>query len=484
MMKMRVDKDKLKKRAAVGVFFLSLKRAIVQVVFTGSNIFLARLLFPEDFGTFAILQFVLTFFTVFSDVALSTSLIQKKEKIDDSDLQTAFSFQLLLSLSVVIIIFFAASTVSNFYNLGDQGVVLFRLISLVLLLVPFKTIAGAVLERELMYFKLVNVEILEILLQVTITVFFAFLGFGVFSFVIGLLAANFISAITYTVFYPWKIRFRIKAKNLIKLSKFGLPLQINTILGLFYGPLVFLYLGKAVGVQNLGYFQFAASMAVFPLAVSDIIGRIIFPLGSRLQGSKQDLRLIMEKSISVVSLFALPMVLLGMAASKEIITFVYGPKWLPAQNAVLIGLVQISIVCYTAVFSNMLLAKGNAKVIRNMGIFWGVLTWIIVFPLVDRFNFVGMSITSLIVSASGIWLYFRLKRDLHFAFLANFLPYLVFSVVAVCVFVILSNILPSSLLALFFKGIVSVCVYLALLLVFMRKETVSNFSKLYSLVRN
>src|SRR3989344_6039431 len=239
MMKMRVDKDKLKKRAAVGVFFLSLKRAIVQVVFTGSNIFLARLLFPEDFGTFAILQFVLTFFTVFSDVALSTSLIQKKEKIDDSDLQTAFSFQLLLSLPVVIIIFFAAGTVSNFYNLGDQGVVLFRLISLVFLLVPFKTIAGAVLERELMYFKLVNVEILEILLQVTITVFFAFLGFGVFSFVIGLLAANFISAIAYTVLYPWKIRFRIKVKNLIKLSKFGLPLQINTIFGLFYGPLVF-----------------------------------------------------------------------------------------------------------------------------------------------------------------------------------------------------------------------------------------------------
>src|SRR3989344_2427522 len=150
------DTFSLKKRAASGALYLGAKRVIIQVIFTVSNIFLARLLFPEHFGTYAILQFVLTFFTVFSDVALSTSLIQRKEKIDDSDLQTAFSFQLLLSLSVVIIIFFAAGTVSNFYNLGDQGVVLFRLISLVLLLVPFKTIAGAVLERELMYFKLVN----------------------------------------------------------------------------------------------------------------------------------------------------------------------------------------------------------------------------------------------------------------------------------------------------------------------------------------
>ena len=77
---MTVDQMRLKKKAIAGATLLGIKRVVIQTILLISNIFLARLLFPADFGTFAMVTFVITFFTVFSDLGLGPSLVQQKDE--------------------------------------------------------------------------------------------------------------------------------------------------------------------------------------------------------------------------------------------------------------------------------------------------------------------------------------------------------------------------------------------------------------------
>lgn len=478
-----MEKETLKKRAAVGVVVLGVKRVLIQVVYTISNIFLARILFPQDFGSFAIATFVVIFFTVFADLGLGPSLVQKKEKIAETDLQTVFTFQLLLILGIYLLIFITAPAIASFYKFTEVGVTLLRVYPLYLFFIPFKTTSGAILERNLNYSKLVTIEVLEIAATSTITVIFAFLGAGVLSFAAGAVIGHLLGAALYFRFSPWPLTLAIYKKNLTKLAKFGLPFQSQVWLGLFFGPLILLYLGKVVGSSNLGYYQFAASLSAIPAAVSEIINRIVFPLGARTQEDKAFLRQIIERSVVIISFTSLPIVAVIMAAAPQIVHFVYTNRWLPSLPAIYLTLLQMGVIAYTGVFAQLLLSLGFAKVMRNISAFWAVLTWIAAPPLIYFFNFVGMSLAGLLISATGIWLIFRLKREVNFSFLPNFSIYFLNSVISGLTAFILMKTLPNTfaslVLTLFFSGF---C-YLVLSSLFVRKSLLENFKFLIAAFR-
>lgn len=467
---MRKNNKTLKEKAVSGVFYLGIKRIALQVIFTLSNVILARILFPEDFGTFAIVGFIGTLFLVFADLGLGPALVQKKEKVKLLDLQTAYTFQIVLALLIIAVLFITAPYIVKFFNLGEVGVNLIRFYSLFFLFGPFKTTSGAILEKNLDYAKLVSVELLEVSFSAITTVILALAGYGVYSFAVGAVIGHLVGGLSYFRFYPWKIRLKIGKVNFWSLSKFGVPLQINTILGLFYGPLILLYLGKTVGSGNLGFFQFAASLSVLPLAVSEIVNRVIFPLGSRLQADKPTFRKITERSLIIISVTTLPLLAIGLSSAREIIHFVYTDKWLPSLPALYFGLIQTSMIAYIGVFSQLLLARGRAKYMRNMAFVWAVLTWLIAPPLIAKFNFVGMSMTGLLVASSGVWLFIKLRQEIEFS-IVNVLPYIVSSTLCgFSVFWILV-LLPSSLWSLILALILGVSVYL-LCLFLLAKETI------------
>lgn len=471
----------LKRKATAGVVFLTAKRIILQIILTGSNVFLARLLFPADFGTFAIISSIGVFFSVFSDLGMTQALIQKRLEIKKSDIQTAFTTQLILGLILFFSFFLTAGAISKFFNLGSAGVFLLRLYSLMFLIIPFRQIPGAILERYLNFKRLVALEIVVVLISSGSTIFLAFLGFGVASLILGLLISNLIGLILLWIFARWPIGISFDKTVFWNLTRFGIPFQSHVILGLFYGPLILLYLGKAVGQTNLGYYQFAANLSVFSLVFSEILAKVIFPLGSRTQRDEVFLKQAIEKSIALVSMVTMPAIFLIAAVAGQIIHFVYTDRWLPALPALYLGLLQMGIMAYTGIFGQLLLARGRAAVMRNMGFVWGVLTWILAPFLIAKFNFVGMNLTGLLVSASGIWLYFRLRREISFNFGRGFIKYFILALTASGLTVSTVNVLPESFASLVFALILGAICYLGLLAVFARQVLKENLQLVLSM---
>lgn len=471
-----------KNKAAQGAVLLGFKRVYIQIIFTGANIFLARLLFPEDFGLFAVVSFVMTFANILSDFGLAQALIQKRKETTSRDLQTVFTSQLLLSVLVIALVYLIAPIVSNAYLFGQKGIDVFRIYSLYLLFTPFKTISYILLERELQYKKLILVEVSEITIGSIITVVSAYSGLGVYSFPIGSIFGHITGATLYFYMSPWEIRLKIFWSNLVSLSRFGFSYEVNIILGLFYGPLIMLYLGRQVGAENLGYFQFAASLSAVPLAASEIINRIAFPLGSRVQSDKKALRKLIEKVVSTASSTAIVSALFMLVVSEDLIKIFYSDKWLPSLPSLRISLVQMVFVAYVTGFSQLVLSLGYSKIVRNMGIYWTILTWIAAPILIYKFNYVGMNLTNLLISISGMWLFFKLRKIVDFNFGSNFLPFVVIAVISSLVVFMFLQFGQQSILRLIAAGILGCTTYIALLFFIKRDEVRENFNLLKNLI--
>ena len=71
--------DELRKKTLIGSFWMMIERFGYLTIQFVSNLVLARLLSPDDFGVIGILMVFITLSNVFIDSGFSASLIQKKE---------------------------------------------------------------------------------------------------------------------------------------------------------------------------------------------------------------------------------------------------------------------------------------------------------------------------------------------------------------------------------------------------------------------
>lgn len=472
--------NSLKEKAISGVIYLSIKRVLVQVILTLSSIFLARLLFPEDFGTFATIQFVITILMVLTDLGLGVSLIQKKGPITLKEVNSALLIQYVLSIFIVLVTWFAAPIISAYFDLGEKGIQLLRLTSLSIILLPIDSIGSAVLERSLQYNKLVISEVIELVLGLITTIFLALLGFGIYSLVYGNLVSRLGAAITSFYFAKMQFGFNFSLTSLKNLLKFGIPFQSNTFLSLLSGPIILLYLSKQVGVEDLGYFQFASGLIVLPLAFSEIVNRVIFPLGSRIQVNDKHLKIVIEKAIALVSVTTVPIMAFEIVSVPSLIHFIYTDKWVPAIPAIYIGLFQMLIVSYCGVFSQLLLAKGFVRTLRNIGFIWAMLTWILAPFLINNLGFIGMNLTNLLVSLTGLWYLKKLKEVIGFELLKYTIPFFAISGSSGFIVLILVYLLPKLFISFIFSLAVGAIFYIVLIFAFQRKTLFEN----YEIIRN
>uniref|UniRef100_UPI00262BDBBA oligosaccharide flippase family protein n=1 Tax=Geobacter sp. TaxID=46610 RepID=UPI00262BDBBA len=98
----------LKKKSLSGIYALMVRQVFVKAIFFAGNIILARILVPEVFGIYAIVNFVIQFFSTFGDVGIGAALIQKKGELTREELSTTFWLQQILACFVAGIAIFAA----------------------------------------------------------------------------------------------------------------------------------------------------------------------------------------------------------------------------------------------------------------------------------------------------------------------------------------------------------------------------------------
>jgi O-antigen/teichoic acid export membrane protein len=463
--------EEIKGKIVKGVFALSSRTLIIQVITQIANFILTVILSASAYGVFYTVSAVLSFISTFSDVGLAGSLIQKKEKITNDELVSAFTIQIILVGFLVVIGCCLSPIIANLYHIGNEGVFLLRALFISFFISSLKSIPSIILERNLEFSKLVIPQLVEVLVFYSTTIILVYFGHTLYGYAFGAIARSIVGLISIFIISPWKIGIGINFKIIRKLLHFGMPFQTNSILALIKDDLVTLFLGLILTQAQMGYIGWAKKYAESALRlIMDNIIRVTFPAYSRLQGDSKIFSRALNKSFFFLALFIFPSsVLLVIIMNPMIHLIPKYIKWEPALFTFYLFVFSSIMAALSSPTINALNAIGKIRISLKMMIVWTILTWIFVPTLTLYFGFNGVAISSVVISFTSIIPIILLKKIVDISVIKSISKPLISSIVMgiVALFITLFG---SSIMIIIISVIIPIIIYGVLIKLTMATE--------------
>ncbi len=471
----KVNVKQIVRRSVYGALVLVTRQVLLQIIgFATINVLLARVLPVSLLGTFNIANYVLSFFTFFSDIGLGAALIQKKDALLREDVTTTFTIQEILATIITISVWFAAPYFSANYKLGVMGMWLIRTLAIAFILSSLKSIPAVLLERELKFQPLVIVDTLESVIFNVALVVLVFSHFGLLAFIIASLLRSVIGTIAIYILAPWQVGFGFSKKSYSKMLSFGIPFQVNSLLALLKDNLVDLIIAGMVGSTGVGFITWAQSWALKPLDFLNILITVTFPAYARMQDDKVLLKKALERSIFITTALIYP-ALFGLAAIiPKIVLYIVSSKWQPALPLFYLFCLSSLWATLSTTFTNTLNAVGKVKTTLKLMVMWTALTWILTPILTLKFGMIGVALTSAIISFTSVATIIAIKRVINVeVFKSIWEPFTASFLMAGTVYLI-SSYFVTNLFTLIVVIILGVLIYLGLMIVLAKNKVLEE----------
>jgi O-antigen/teichoic acid export membrane protein len=304
-------------------------RIVIQV---GSQIALARILGPEQYGLFAIGVIVVSLAVFFSDSGLAYGLIQKPE-VSDEDIRFVFTWQIILGCAVSLLVVTLGGTIAGFFN-EPRAERIIQALAVVCFLNALGAIALNLLKRELDFKRLHLVQAGSYFCGfVLVGIPLAMSGAQAWALVVAFVVQSLLAAcLMYRVtrhpvgFLPWQpsagylIRYgvRVLATNLIN---WVMSNADRVLVGRLYSS-------AAVGVYATSYNVVSAPA----VALIGVLQSALFSVFARAQDRPEALGAAMLTVVGAAALFVMP-VFIGLGAVADtFVLAVYGEQWINAAE--------------------------------------------------------------------------------------------------------------------------------------------------------
>lgn len=377
--------SELKQKAVSGMLWSSVQRFGTLGISFISNLVLARLLFPEDYGALGMIMVFVTIANVFVDSGFGNALIQKSNPTE-VDYSTVFYFNLIASLFLYAVLYFSAPYIADFYDMTSLCSLL-RVISLVLIINSFSIIQTNLLRKQLDFKRMSVVSIISYSVSAAIGIYMAYNGYGVWSLVVNNLSAALIQAILLWILCHWHPSLVFSFKSLKELFAFGGFLLANSLLVTIRRNILAFIIGKLYSSRDLGFYSQAKKLEEVPVtSLSAIIGQVTFPVFSAVQNDTNQLKSIQQKSFLSISFISLPLMLLLMVIAKSLILLLFSDKWVESVP-------YFQLLCLSGIFVSI--SEVNANVVNSLGhskLFfkWSIIKTCILFLLIFLGSLLGI----------------------------------------------------------------------------------------------
>lgn len=389
----------LKQRTLKAVFWVGLGGSLDQVTRFLLKIILARLLLPDDFGVFAIGLFVVSILALVNEFGISNALIHWKDNVAGA-IDTGFAFLLLTGTGSFLLIFVCAPLLAAFYH-NPLLVPLLRVMALSFFFFPLVLVPGILLERELDYRKKFIPDTAPVIAYALVSVVLAAKGWGVWSLVCGHLVSVVLNALLIWGVSGWRLKWNPDWRIGRGLLGYGIHVVSASILALLLSQGDNLFVGKLLGMKELGFYAFGYSIPTMMLGLSRLLSRVTFPLFCKLQDSPQKLKESFLKILDVMLVVAVPMVMGLITLADELTRVLFGPQWLPIVRV----LQLISLACLFRIIhmqaSYLFQAIGRPVISRNTALLEVTILFGLLVPFTLQWGITGSSSAVLIAMGAG-----------------------------------------------------------------------------------
>lgn len=341
-----------------GTVWSSLEKLSVQVVSFALGVILARLLTPEEYGTFGLLLVFISISQVFIDSGFSQALIQRQERTD-KDISTVFLFNILVALACYAILYVAAPSISYFYEVPKLTPLL-RVLAISLLLNALFTIPLTLLTIALDFKSIAKVTLVTTILSGALAIYCAYLGMGEWALVIQTISKGAFMTIFLWLGTQWKPMFIFSKKSFNTLFSFGSKLLVSSLLSSLLSNLNSILIGKYIGTKSLGFYTRGTQFADIVYSILNAsLNSVLLPSLSVIQQNTKELIGITRTILKTTALVTVPL-FLGLALlSEPIVLILLSDKWRMAIPIMQIFCIARLITILVGISSNVLYAVGR-----------------------------------------------------------------------------------------------------------------------------
>lgn len=348
----------LKDKAIASMIWVTIDKTGGYALLFVSNLILARLLMPEDFGCIAMLNVFLAIADILIHGGFGAALIQKKNTTR-LDYSSVFYCNLFISIVLYLVLFIFAPAIANFYHLPLLSTVL-RIQSVELIINSFTVVQLSILKKKLQFKELAIRNFTSSVIGVIVCIVCALLGMGVWSLVLNVLVSRLFGVVLLWKMSDWRPTWEFSFSSVKELFGFGGFMMISSIVNSIYENLQSLIIGKFYSASDLGYVNQAKKLESVPSgALSSVVSQVSFPVFSQIQEDTGTLKNALKKNIKSIQYVNLPMMLLLIVISEPLILLLYGERWIDSVPYFKILVFSRLIAAIVPLNMNIISAKGR-----------------------------------------------------------------------------------------------------------------------------
>lgn len=309
-----------------------MERACTQGAQLLVSIILARLLMPEAYGILALITVFVNLATVVVETGFGSSVIQKKD-ITKQQINTIFTFNLLVAVALCSILWAIAPLIAAYYSNYDQALLIkvVRIYSLILPLGSVTSIQTAVLYRDMQFKKLFVVHLLVTVISSTVGITMAYMNAGVWALVFQQLSAKAVTLLILLVVVKWKPWLNFQFRQAGNMFRFGGNILLNRLLNMLYHQISSLVIGKKYNPDTLAYYTKGNTFPSIVATNTDYaLQKVMFSAYSKCQDDLKKVKSMMCKTICLSTFILSPLMFGMLACTENFIRVVLTDKWLPA----------------------------------------------------------------------------------------------------------------------------------------------------------
>lgn len=309
------------------VIFSALTRYSVMLIGLVSTMVVARLLTPEEIGTFAVGSAVVMLISEFRILGAGAYLVREKN-LTEEKVRAALGLTVLISWGLGVSVIVAAPVVASFYDLAPVRNI-FWILSVGFFVAPIISIASALLARQLKFDQQLHMQVAGALVMLIATVILIYAGASFYALAWGQTAGIITRFLVVIMFLrPEQMTYRPGFRSMKPVASVGVYSSLASVVRRATVVAPDLVIGKAgttyeVGIfsRGLGFVQFVADtlmMSVTPVALP-------YLAGTRREGG--DIRVAYQRASVLMGGILWPVLAVGSLASLPAIRLFFGDQW-------------------------------------------------------------------------------------------------------------------------------------------------------------
>lgn len=441
---------------------------------------LSRLLPPEDFGVIAVASVFIVFFSILSDMGISSAIIQKRN-LSPTDLKNIYSFSVYLGVLLGFIFFISSWAISIFYS-DNQLILICQLLSINVLFATLNIVPNGCLLRD-QEFKFLGLR--SIFVQIIfgiISIICAYSGLGVYSLLINPIGSSILVFILSYIKYPIGFTFLPSFNSIRKIASYSSYTFGFSIINYFTRNLDKLLIGKYLGLSSLGFYEKSYRLMLLPVQnLTQVITPVLHPVLSTLQDDTTSQIDKYFKLVEILAIIGFPISAFLYFSASDLILIIFGNQWIPSIPIFQILGLTVGLQITGSLSGSLYLAANKTKEMFYIGIANTVIN--ITGLLIGLYVFKSIAGVAWMLACTfyiGLWNNWYIAKIFNIRIIDTFKPYVPMLIPTLATIIILSLIYISSIENHFVNLILNGIVTLSIILIALK---FNNILDIYEHVR-